>query len=310
LLVIPHDAAGADEAEAILLAKQAPTPEADSIPSLRTFLMPLTAEQSPELYPPSLEASRVSISPDTVATVPLASSNSESATATSAGLPEMTPATFNALNASVTTRTGLLTPGYYDPFPNSAFQNLACAFGSVSTYFQNHFASINGALWPQDGGPACGSCISVRCAVPSLCPNGTQIIAQVLDTCGSCAEGDVILNPAALREVVGEVERVPVVWEQTACRNHTEGNMYLWTGPGGNSYWRQLTLSNAAQAVASVWINNEALQQGENDRWMWANNGQLLNESNPFLLTVTGMDGTTVHAELTALTSQQLNIQI
>jgi hypothetical protein len=213
-------------------------------------------------------------------------------------------------NSSDLAQTGSAYPAYYNPFPQDSFSSLACGFGRVSSYFQDHFAGISQLSWQQST-PACGSCIAVKCSNGTQCPNGKQVTVQITDSCGSCSNGDVNLSPSAFREVVGEAQQVvPVTWSVVPCKNYTVGTIYLWVGPGDTVYWRQVTFSNAAQPVIAASINGDRLQRGSDDRWVWQNNGHPLNQSIPMVVEIMGADGKKVSALLSSFNSQSLTIQL
>lgn len=208
------------------------------------------------------------------------------------------------------TLTGRAYPAYYKPFPQDSFSSLACGFGRVSSYFQDHFAGVSLSTW-QESSPACGSCIAVKCSNATQCPNGMQVTVQIADSCGSCNNGDINLSPTAFRKVVGEAQQaVSVSWSPVSCRNHTNGTIYLWVGSGDTVYWRQVTFGNAAQPVVAASINGDQLQHGPDDRWIWQNSGHPLNQSVPLMLQITGADGKSETTSLSSFSSQLLPIQL
>jgi len=205
----------------------------------------------------------------------------------------------------------MVTPAYYDPFPVDNVKNFACALGKVSPHFQDHFAAVKGSLFPDGGGAghACGACLAVQCVDSATCPGGSRSIVQVLDDCGSCNAGDILLNPTAFREVVGSGSRTQVTWTPVSCEENTEGAMYLTVLPGGNDYFYQFSISNAAKHVAEVSVNGNSLSN-ENGRWTWTSNGQKLDVQIPMKMElVAAGDGRRVTTELQELASQSLNVQ-
>ena len=48
---------------------------------------------------------------------------------------------------------------------------------------------------------ACGHCIAAMCTDPDLCKGATTAVLPVLllDDCGHCGEGDVLLSPLAFK---------------------------------------------------------------------------------------------------------------
>lgn len=94
---------------------------------------------------------------------------------------------------------GAAMPGYFDPFPVDQLRSLACGMATASPHFQTHFADVNGRLWPDRNAYACGACLAVECSPAAACRNGSRVVVQVVDDCGSCGNGDIILSPQALR---------------------------------------------------------------------------------------------------------------
>jgi len=85
--------------------------------------------------------------------------------------------------------------------------------------------------------------------------------------------------------------------------------MYLTVLPGGNDYFYQFSISNAAKHVAEVSVNGNSLSN-ENGRWTWTSNGQKLDVQIPMKMElVAAGDGRRVTTELQELASQSLNVQ-
>jgi hypothetical protein len=223
----------------------------------------------------------------------------------------------NVLSLPRVGKIGLAVPVDYQPFPEQAFANIACGFGSVSTHFKTHFAALASFLGQNEN--ACGSCLAVRCADPSKCPYGTETVMQVVDTCGSCGVNDVNISPDALKSVMGgdelgDFSDIRVTWKKVACRGKTEGSMYLQLlhGATDNEYYAQMSLSNAAQEISKVHINGQSLLRMSaigGGRWEWKNNGNKLNLTLPAVLEVAGMDGKVMKMELQKFESQELPLE-
>lgn len=107
---------------------------------------------------------------------------------------------------------------------------------------QNHLAAINLATWPQSTS-ACGDCVEIRCTDPNVCSasqDGTDrtIVAQIIDDCGGCEEGKILMNSSGMDELFGEnvnggFDGVSVQWRPISCRQHTEGSLHLHINPQG-----------------------------------------------------------------------------
>jgi hypothetical protein len=219
---------------------------------------------------------------------------------------------------------GLALPVDYQPFPEQAFATIACGFASVSPYFKTHFAGM-ASTGRSDNENACGSCIAVRCANPAKCPYGTETVVQVVDTCGSCDVDDVNISPDAFKAVMGNTTSsttssyssdVRVTWRKVSCRGKTEGPLYLHFLSGGSNvdeYYAQMSLSNAAQEIKAVKMNEQSLARMSGiggGRWEWSNNGNKLNLSLPTVMEVTGIDEKVVEMELQKFESQELSSNI
>lgn len=100
-----------------------------------------------------------------------------------------------------------------------------------------------------------------------------------------------------------------MTWQQVSCTAFTEGPMHLGIMPGGNSYYSQFVLSNAAQQVTGGSINRQALKAASNGRWELSNNGKELDMGVPLQLDLTGAEGGKMQAELQSWTSQTLGGQ-
>jgi hypothetical protein len=321
LEVIPIITATADppvpapEPELVKFVVAKPAPPAPSPPP-----PPPSLSQPPQQEPPQQQQRQKEGTTNTTSS----SSSSGTSTTSSAGLPSKDVLTLPRVG-----KVGLALPFDYQPFPKDAFANIACGFASVSTHFKTHFAGI--ASTSTENENACGSCMAVRCADPAKCPYGTEIVVQVVDTCGSCGVNDVNISPDALNAVmlgtssnntttnttnttttnssVTSVSDLRVTWRKVPCRDQTQGTMYLHIITNGNEYYMQMSLSNAAQEIQAVSINGQSLSRMTGiggGRWEWANNGNKLNLSLPAVLKVTGMDGKVVNVDLQKFESQEL----
>lgn len=175
--------------------------------------------------------------------------------------------------------------------------------------------------WPGSGGGipvkgACGACIAIKCSRRLHCPLGGEIIAQVVDDCGSCGKGDVLLNPAAMKELTGRDngQTKRVTWRATSCRDLTVGTIRMKIGPGSGDYWQQLSFSNAAQQVVDVEVNAnrlKAVDAPQGSWWAWQrDDGAKLNTSLPLRVAVRGQDGSMSGVLVGKWESQDLGIQI
>ncbi len=69
--------------------------------------------------------------------------------------------------------------------------------GVAAAFLQIHFGALNQKLHAK----ACGRCIAVACADPTLCASATSAVLPVVlvDDCGHCEEEDILLSWLAFR---------------------------------------------------------------------------------------------------------------
>ena len=176
----------------------------------------------------------------------------------------------------------------------------------------------------------------MHCADPAACPGGARTVVAVVDDCGSCKKaGDITLNPTAFKYVnfkhsidgniapnigitfarsevawaAAAAAGLGVAWAPVPCRPLTEGSIHLRVLPGGNSYFQQIALANAAQGVVGVSINTRELRRS-GELWQLSGDGAELDLTAPVQVFIVGEDGEEVLAQVAALESQFLGVQL
>jgi hypothetical protein len=177
----------------------------------------------------------------------------------------------------------------------------ACSYRALPAFAKTNFIAINSAQWA--GGAACGRCARVRCVDAFCTKEGREVLAQVVDLCPECSEGDVDLSIPAYKAVTGRwPHRLAFEWEWASCAEEVEGPItFTPKGDEKNAFWQAsrthsrkgkmqihnqpnqptnqppLTarlksqafyLANEKFPIKKVWLNGVALERSQFNFWV------------------------------------------
>ncbi|KDD77108.1 hypothetical protein H632_c17p0, partial [Helicosporidium sp. ATCC 50920] len=182
---------------------------------------------------------------------------------------------------------------------NSQASKFACGLHYLDSWASKYFVAMNNAQW--NDGLACGRCVKARCVDPKCPVQGQEILAQVVDKCPECAEGDLDFSYPAYSLVTGSwPNRLKVSWEWADCSPFVSGDISIYPKDGGSQYWQAFFFANARYPIAQATINGEPLQR--QTFGFWTHSGNVAPGSTIQLVSETGQ---TVSATLDGPFQQQ-----
>ncbi|EFN57288.1 hypothetical protein CHLNCDRAFT_143878 [Chlorella variabilis] len=198
------------------------------------------------------------------------------------------------------------------------FGDLACGLSGIAPNFQSDYGAVKLDLHSR-GVAACGRCIKATCANASACSAGTgAALFLVLDDCGHCGGGDLLMSPNALRLMAGVAEgaasppSLAVEWGFADC-GRVAWDIYMHVLPGGSQHYQAVTFSNTGQPLAGARIAGRPLSHSDH-RWVWQGDGGRSELAGLLTIELTSMAGKpclhtawqTISAQVASLDSQAL----
>ena len=97
-----------------------------------------------------------------------------------------------------------------------------------------------------------------------------EILAQVVDLCPECKEGDVDLSIPAYKAVTGRwPHRLAFEWEWASCAGAVEGPItFAPKGAERNAFWQAFYLANEKFPIKKVFLNGVALERSQFNFWI------------------------------------------
>lgn len=91
---------------------------------------------------------------------------------------------------------------------------------------------------------ACGACVQIDG------PDG-QIVVKIVDSCPTCAAGDIDLSEGAFPMIAAKVlGRVPITWRYVSCA--TDGPIAYHFKEGSNQWWTAVQIRGHKNPIASL----------------------------------------------------------
>jgi hypothetical protein len=204
------------------------------------------------------------------------------------------------------------TVGYgMEPMQSFGGVGLSCGFGFIDEYFRGRFVAIGKSFYNQ--GFTCGRCVKVQCDDVSCAEPGKTAIAQVVDLCGECFDGDMTIGGSLFKEVVGRNPNpnpsVALSWEFTDCSPFINSTIKMLTKPGGSAYYQAFNFANARQPILAVQVNGDRLRHETNNFWSWNPSRGAINPRGPFDVALLGANRQVLRVRLPSLRSTDMKIQ-
>jgi len=204
------------------------------------------------------------------------------------------------------------TVGYgMEPMSSYGGVGLSCGFGFVDEYFRGRFVAIGKSMYNQ--GFTCGRCVKVQCDDSSCAEPGKSIVAQVVDLCGECFDGDMTVGGSLFKELVGRNPNpnpsVALSWEFTECSPFINSTIKMLIKPGGSAYYQAFNFANAKQPILAAQVNGDRLKHESNNFWSWNPSRGAINPRGPFDIALLGANRQVIRVRLPKLKSTDLTIQ-
>lgn len=204
------------------------------------------------------------------------------------------------------------TVGYgMEPMSSYGGVGLSCGFGFVDEYFRGRFVAIGKSMYNQ--GFTCGRCVKVQCDDSSCAEPGKAIIAQVVDLCGECFDGDMTVGGSLFKELVGRNPNpnpsVALSWQFTECSPYINSTIKMLIKPGGSAYYQAFNFANAKQPILAAQVNGDRLKHESNNFWSWNPSRGAINPRGPFDIALLGANRQVIRVRLPKLKSTDLTIQ-
>lgn len=167
---------------------------------------------------------------------------------------------------------GIGTYGYgMSPISSYGAVNYACGLGYVDEYFQSRYVGVGSSLFGQ--GKACGRCVRLQCDDISCEEPGKQIVAQVVDLCGECFDGDLNIPGPVFKELAGRNPNpnpsLAMSWEFGDCSDFIDTTIKMLVKPDGSAYFQAFNFANARQPIIAAQANGDLLKHESNNFWTW-----------------------------------------
>lgn len=204
------------------------------------------------------------------------------------------------------------TVGYgMEPMKSYGGVGLSCGFGYVDEYFRGRFVAIGKSFYNQ--GFTCGRCIEIQCDDVSCEEPGRTAVAQVVDLCGECYDGDMTVSGSLFEEIVGRDPNpnpsVSLSWRFTDCSPYINTTIKMLVKPGGSAYYQALNFANARVPILAVQVNGDRLRHETNNFWSWNPTGGAINPRGPFDIAILGANRQVIRVRLPSLRSTDLKVQ-
>ncbi|KAH9118883.1 hypothetical protein AeMF1_008180, partial [Aphanomyces euteiches] len=86
-----------------------------------------------------------------------------------------------------------------------------------------------------DSGANCGRCVKLSCT-DSRCKNTAPVVAQIVDRCPECKQGDLDMSLQLWNAVTGyPSDRVKITWDYVDC--DVQGGIQVCAKEGSSIYW-------------------------------------------------------------------------
>jgi len=186
---------------------------------------------------------------------------------------------FNETGPGALTRlqyTGTGTVGYDQaPIASSGAVSLSCGSGYVDPVFQSAYIGIGSAFYNK--GYSCGRCVRLQCDDVSCAKPGTQAVAQIVDMCGECFDGDMNIATPLFERISGRqanpTPSIAVSWEFVDCSPYINSTIKMLVKPGGSAYYQAFNFANSRQVITAVQVNGQRLKHQTNNDWTWSPSG-------------------------------------
>ncbi|CAK4685121.1 unnamed protein product [Aphanomyces euteiches] len=104
-----------------------------------------------------------------------------------------------------------------------------------------------------DSGANCGRCVKLSCT-DSRCKNTAPVVAQIVDRCPECKQGDLDMSLQLWNAVTGyPSDRVKITWDYVDC--DVQGGIQVCAKEGSSIYWLYVQPGNTRTGVQSMKIN-------------------------------------------------------
>lgn len=216
----------------------------------------------------------------------------------------------NALKRLTYPSTGTLGYGT-QPISNYGAATMSCGLGYVSNYFTGRFVGIGNAYYNQ--GYSCGRCIKIQCDDISCKEPGKTVVAEVVDLCGECYEGDLNIAGPLFKELSGRDPHpnpsLALSWEIADCSHYINSTIKMLVKPQGSAYYQAFNFANSRQPIIAVQVNGDLLKHETNNYWSWNPSKGAINPRGPFDFALLGANRQILRVRLPRLVSSDLKVQ-
>lgn len=175
---------------------------------------------------------------------------------------------------------------------SSAGKEYNCGFNYINPYAQTNYLAINTAQY--NSGRSCGNCVDIQF-------EGRSLIGYVVDSCGSCAYGDVDLSiPMYLDLIQQPIGRTRVSWNWIDCSSIVNGTITLALQSGSSIWWIGLQVNNAIAETENITINNIQLVPSTYNYWHLPSGTPL---TEPITIILTSIDNSIITETINSINS-------
>lgn len=204
------------------------------------------------------------------------------------------------------------TVGYgMSPMSSYGAVSLSCGFGYVDDSFRGRFVGIGKAFYNQ--GFTCGRCIKIQCDDITCEEPGKAVVAQVVDLCGECFDGDINIAGPLFKELSGRNPNpnpsLALSWEFSDCSPYINTTIKMLVKPGGSAYYQAFNFANARQPILAAQVNGDRLRHETNNFWSWNPTKGAIDPRGPFDIALLGANKQVLRVRIPRLRSSDLKIQ-